>query len=160
MFAQAEALASEFFDGDMAAAFSMAQGLEFDVEQLARVNMRFRSEQVSSIAYSETVVPPRVAQSPVQAQKEPQFANTDPIIADPLVASPPAQEAAETVEPDNAAVNRYFDALSDFLRSIGEGFESKSQRYHYSESFKLTLHSAVMHTVGTEAQPESESDTR
>lgn len=46
VFAQAEAIADEFFNGDLAAAFDMAAGIEFDSEQLARVKMRFVSSRL------------------------------------------------------------------------------------------------------------------
>jgi hypothetical protein len=49
VFAQAESIANEFFNGDLAAAFDMAAGLEYDTEQLARVGMRFREKLVSNV---------------------------------------------------------------------------------------------------------------
>ncbi len=179
VFSQAEAMANDFFDGDIAAAFSMAQGFEFDVEQLARVNLRFRSQQVSDIAYRETIVAPAAPQpaferlpsttptesaelpevtaapvpAPVQeavpAQKPAPVQNAVPI----QEVTPVTEAAAIAVQPDPVAVageaapERYFDALADFLRSLGEGFESRSLRYHYSESFKLQMLESVMHTM-------------
>ncbi len=156
VFAQAEAMANEFFDGDVAAAFAMAQGLDFDAEQLARVNMRFRSQQVSNVAYRETVV--QRAPEPREPAPVPAPAELPPVVApvelpEPALVTPEAvaeEVPAVVADVEDDALTGYFDQLSDFLRSIGEGFESGSFRYHYSESFKLTLLESVMHVVAPE----------
>ena len=177
VFAQAESMANEFFGGDLKAAFSMAQQFDFDADQLARVNMRFRSSQVSNIAYSETVFRPGpqiealpVAEiadrpaaaaappNPPQAEAVPQVAvepvkvdDTEAVANDDVaqVTPEPAQQAVAAQSDD--AVSDFLGALSDFLRSLGEGFESGSVRYQYSESFKLTLLNAALHTSESEA---------
>lgn len=55
VFAQAEQIANEFFGGDLAAAFESAEGFEFDMEQLARVNLRFKMQQATEISYAGTI---------------------------------------------------------------------------------------------------------
>jgi len=170
VFAQAEAIADDFFEGDLAAAFSMAQGLEFDTDQLSRVNMRFRSLQVSNISYAETVVRepvPRVIDGPatpvagplpvlnkatVDSGPQP-AAESDPVAAAPVV-EPSAEDAPPQVTSNDDALVEFLKSLSDFLRSVGDGFESGtvSLRYHYSESFKLDLLKAVMHSSADDSE--------
>jgi len=65
VFARAEQIADEFFGGDIGAAFNLAQGFEFDTEQLARVNMRFKMRQVSDVSYAQSIRP--AAPTPVEA---------------------------------------------------------------------------------------------
>ncbi len=166
VFAQAEMIADEFFEGDIGAAFNVAQGFEFDTEQLARVNMRFRMRESTSIAYAETVraIPAPPVEAPVIAPPvvevpSKEFAEIDPV---PLPVAPdnevPEVTAAEqpeasTVESplNTSALENFLDALGVFLRSVGEGFvkadAEASFRYHYSESFKLEMLRAVLHTV-------------
>ena len=175
VFGQAEAMANEFFGGDLAAAFSRAESFDFDAEQLARVNMRFRSQQVSTVAYRETIVAQEPAAVPAPSTTpvyEPAPPRTDsapePVAVTPSElpsAEPKPVQADETAapvaspEPDESALSRYFDQLADFLRAVGEGFEAQSFRYHYSESFKLTLLNAVMHTVAPEPVASEQSDS-
>ncbi|MDJ0701140.1 MAG: hypothetical protein QNJ07_14930 [Woeseiaceae bacterium] len=171
VFAQAEAMASEFFNGDIGAAFAMAEGFEFDVEQLARVNLRFRSQQVSDIAYRETVVAPVAGPSesaPEPAAVAPQPgaerspSSTPPEPAKLPEVTPAVEDAAPVEQPvaaddiGESALEGYFDALSGFLRSLGEGFESSSVRYHYSESFKLRMLESVMHTMAPDESADAE----
>ncbi len=166
VFAQAEMIADEFFEGDIGAAFNVAQGFEFDTEQLARVNMRFRMREATSIAYAETVraipaapietpvISPPVVEIPTNGIAEPDPI-TRPVVPDteaPTVtaAEQPGPETA--VSPlDSSALENFLDALSVFLRSVGEGFlkadAESGFRYHYSESFKLEMLKAVLHTV-------------
>lgn len=53
VFAQAESIAGEFFDGDLGAAFSQASGLQFDAGQLSNVNLRFRSREVTRTSFAQ-----------------------------------------------------------------------------------------------------------
>lgn len=176
VFAQAEAMADEFFGGDIGAAFNMAQGFEFDSEQLARVNLRFRMQQSTNIAYAETVSAPAIVTQPAVESAAPVAAlpaNELPIATEqPQPASPVAAEqpqpaspvAAEQVIPDTAvgdvgtpvasALSGFFDLVSDFMRSIGNGFDhggNANVRLHYSESFKLELLRSVIQTNAPEA---------
>lgn len=164
VFAQAERIADEFFGGDIAAAFSLAEGFEFDSEQLARVNMGFKMKQESRIEYSESLrsanplpkpavvaVPESVPVIDVQAGN---VASAPVAVPDPVVAVLSADESApaeDTAPVPSSALSSFFDALGTFLRSVGEGFEagpsSGSFSFHYSESFKLELLKAVIHTV-------------
>jgi hypothetical protein len=187
VFAQAEDIAEQFFGGDLQAAFDLAAGFEFDTEQLARVKLRFRSYQSSSIAYTETT---RAAAPPLtsaDAQISPITAPRPVLVSAPVLtpipdATGPVATASESgasvtsssqpsLEPtvdapastpaksslvDLSAFNALFDALSGFLRSVGEGFERADEtsavsfRYHYSESFKLTLLLAAVNAVAPE----------
>lgn len=58
VFEQADAIATEFFDGDFAQAFEAASALAYDAEQLARVNLRFRSEAVTRLEAVQLVEAP------------------------------------------------------------------------------------------------------
>lgn len=99
VFAQAEQIANDFFGGDIAQAFSLAEGFEFDAEQLARVNMRFGMRQVSNISYTEAVRPAEIGpvSTPTVAAPEPAAA-PQPVSAPQPVASPigSAQPASST----------------------------------------------------------------
>ncbi len=180
VFAQAEAIANQFFGGDIAAAFDLAAGFEFDVEQLARVNMGFRSYQSTNIAYTETTrLAPTVAPA---IEPEPAAHDNAPVANTPL-AAPTIVETAQ-VETDHAAIppigqtpalppspptpassslSEFFGLVSDFLRSVGQGFEGSdgssatSVQLHYSESFKLTLLSAVLNVVAPEKSDDAAS---
>lgn len=166
VFAQAEMIADEFFDGDIGAAFNVAQGFEFDTEQLARVNMRFKMREMTNIAYAETVhaIPAAPIETPVIAPPVIEvpskgMAEIDPV---PLPVAPDSEvpKMMATEQPDGStsapaldstALENFLDALGVFLRSVGEGFvqanAESSFRYHYSESFKLEMLKAVLHTV-------------
>ena len=183
VFAKAEQIADEFFGGDIGAAFNLAQGFEFDTEQLARVNMRFKMRQVSNIAFAESVRPapltsvgtPAVA-APVSAERP--APETQPVVAPVTSAVPPVvtpavtpvelEPAVQPVETDvvapaapdlSSTLASFFDALSAFLQSVGEGFQAEmgsgSFTYHYSESFKLDLLRAVVNTVAPEASTDA-----
>ena len=169
VFAQAEQIANDFFGGDMAAAFDLAAGFEFDTEQLARVNMNFRMRQVTNVSYAELAGPTRLApaSSPAVAGTEPASTPSEarPVSDAPVTSAAPAAgvepeaepvaiETAESPAVDTFALSSFFDTLSTFLRSVGEGFEagsgSGSFSFHYSQSFKLDLLKAVIHTVAPE----------
>lgn len=165
VFAQAQLMADEFFGGDIGAAFNLAAGFEFDTEQLARVNMRFRMRQVTNVAYSEVANTPKF--SPIETQpvmgpesvsaplSEERPAGAVPVTVVPaeieVEEQPVAREAESKSQLDTSALSSFFNSLSAFLRSVGDGFEeasgSGSFKYHYSETFKLNLLKAVMHTV-------------
>ena len=175
VFAQAESIADEFFSGDISAAFNIAQDFEFDTGQLARVNIGFRMRQVTNVSYAEAARPatPAPALEPVVEQVSPvpvALANsalesftTPTTTATPVVELPvtfdgedvtetiaPA-ESVETAAPFADALSSFFEQLTAFIRTVGEGFAvgsaSASHSYHYSESFKFNLLKAVMHTV-------------
>lgn len=181
VFDQAQQMADDFFGGDIAAAFDAAQGFEYDSEQLARVNLRFRMRQSSNISYSETVSTqsrPAIASAAQPSQAEPPAltaANpapatdmpvatavtdtTQPVVSnEEAVAAPEVPSAAEPPALDDSALSGFFDLVSDFLRSIGDGFEYASGdsafRLHYSESFKLEL----LRTVINAAAPAGAED--
>lgn len=167
VFEQAEAIADEFFGGDLAAAFDMAAGLEYDTEQLAKINMRFRERQISSVAYAVTGTrPPSVAQDvdPVIAgPAKPIRESVDPV---PVVVAEPALEpvaattdaAPEASMPSNDAIDNFFDLLGSFLSSLNEGFESDSGRgsfrFFHSQSFNLQ----ILKTVFQVSAPENSGE--
>lgn len=178
VFAQAEMIADEFFGGDIGAAFNVAQGFEFDTEQLARVNMKFRMREVSNIAYSETIRRTPLAQPEapvvpapfVSAPSGPQPVVSRPVAA-PVIETPSEIDTQPVVEADGAdgpvaerpalpdpvaapeasALESFFDTLSAFLRSVGEGFEGSASeysfRFHYAESFKLEMLKVVLNAT-------------
>lgn len=166
VFAQAEAIADEFFGGDLAAAFNMAAGMEFDTEQLARVNMRFRERQVSQVSYAalQTASPqPAVKTAPEIVDKPGPVAPDVPV---PAAAEPVAEAVAVLEEPeaataadvpavDGKAIDGFIELLSNFLRATNQGFESGSFRYHYSESFKLEILKSVLQVQAPEESGEA-----
>ena len=167
VFAQAEAIADEFFGGDLVAAFDMAAGIEFDSEQLARVNMRFREKLESEVSYAttgpvlsrpvpkptplagttETVEPIR-AVPPIEPAPVAPTEIKQPITAVPVAEAPVAN--AESVTPGLAdgALDGFLGLLSDFLRGVSEGFEPEgnatSFRFFYSQSFNLEILRSVL----------------
>mgnify|MGYP001821692324 FL=1 len=98
----------------------------------------------------------RVADAPVTTMAPPATAPAEP--AAPSEPVTPGPALADT--PDvSSALASFFDALSAFLQSVGEGFEvgqgSASFSYQYSESFKLDLLKAVFNTAAPETSAES-----
>ncbi len=183
--AQAEQMANDFFGGDMAKAFSLAEGFEFDTEQLARVSMRFRMHQVSnvvSLAPAPALATP-MPTTPIGPEASPPVAAPESPVA-PISTAQPATDTPPPVVPDvletsdepvatrppevlasdkSSALSDFFYSLSAFLRSVGEGFgvagSGASFTYHYSESFKLSLLNAVMHTVAPEVTGDATGKT-
>ena len=170
VFAQAEQIANDFFGGDLQAAFASAQGFEFDAEQLARVNMRFRMQQHTAISYRETTSTPMMEANPepvaIERGSEKPVVQAAPVVsAEPETAdvvntsdTTPEPVAAEVTE-DAASItsngfSSFIESVSNFLRAVGEGFADQSGkqsiRLHYSESFKLEFLKAVFHTVAPE----------
>lgn len=175
VFAQAEAIANEFFGGDLAAAFDMAAGLEYDTEQLAKINMQFRERQMSSVAYAvsdtrpvvvaqdadpviagsakpivESVAPVPVAVATPASESESASTETAPVTSSEVA---PAVAAAS-----NDAMDNFFDLLGSFLNSLNEGFESDSGqssfRFFHSQSFNLQ----ILKTVFEVSAPEESGD--
>ena len=170
VFAQAEQIANDFFGGDLQAAFASAEGFEFDAEQLARVNMRFRMQQHSAISYRETSSiptveadsrPAAIARGPETPVVEsapvvnPETETADVVETSDMTAEPVAAEVTEDAAPiTNNGFSSFIESVSNFLRAVGEGFASQSDkqsiRMHYSESFKLEFLKAVFHTAAPE----------
>ena len=152
VFAQAESIANEFYDGDLSAAFSLASNLEFDVEQLSNVNLRFRSREVTTATYGQirerAVLPPALepqpAPPPAAKPEEPDRAAPGPVVS-PVTADvepratddivtpapdpvePPAQ-APQTADLLGAPFLEFFALLTDFLSSVADGFERAAER--------------------------------
>ena len=174
VFAQAEAIADEFFGGDLAAAFDMAAGLEYDTEQLARINMRFRERQMTTVAYAVFGTrPPGVEldSNPVIGPAKPIVESVEPV---PVTVATPASEsesastetapnassevAPAVASPSNDVIDNFFDLLGSFLNSLNEGFESgsgqSSFRFFHSQSFNLQ----ILKTVFEVSAPEESGD--
>ena len=158
--AQADAIAAEFFDGDFAAAFDMAAGIEFDTAQLERVNLRFREKQMSRVSFAELRQSPpaptpepdvgEVAIAPAPIPKQVPAGDVGP--ADEVAPEPaeviearPAAEP-EAPGPEGNALDGFLDLLADFLDRTNEGFPggADSYRFFYAESFKLELLKSVL----------------
>ena len=169
VFAQAESIAQEFFGGDLAKAFDMAAGIEFDTEQLSKVRVRFREQLDTALSFTSlrTVMPeavalPEPAPAPVIGVKPEPIPTILPVDeAAPDVVAPKASEVQDDAESSSeagsanaaaeapvaeGAIDGFLRLLGDFLRSVNEGFEleSGSSRYFYSESFKLGILKAVL----------------
>lgn len=175
VFQQAEAIADEFFNGDLAAAFDMASSLEYDVEQLSKVNMRFREKQVSSTSYAAIGIANPAPSSQLAATTDP-VSGPEPV--SPVPVDAPVEQARSVVSdeapvslatdiespaspevsvPLNDAIGNFMQMLSTFLRSVNEGFEleSGSARYFYSESFKLDILKTVIQVGAPEDSGEA-----
>lgn len=177
VFAQAEEIANQFFDGDISAAFDLATGFEFDTEQLARVRMRFRSYESTNISYTEStnsapaITAPTSPATPAASQAPAEVKPVDvtpepaqPTAEDQVVANTePSVEAPPAPAIDTSVFDDFFSLLSDFLRSIGDGFENAggsgeaSIRLHYSESFKLEILASVIHVTAPDDAEEPAS---
>ena len=167
VFAQAERIADDFFGGDLAAAFSQAAAIEFDSEQLARVNMRFREKLQTEVRYAAagpvlaqpapapaTTPEPAPVAEPVRAMPtiEPAVVKPtevkQPIAPAPAIEVPEAPKAVEKPSIDDNALDGFFGLLSDFLRSVSTGIESSAQnssfRFYYSKSFNLQILRSVL----------------
>ncbi len=154
VFAQAELIANEFFGGDVFAALDLATAFEYDAEQLSRVNMQFKSREVSTASYSEVRSAPVAAveddSAPVTVQAVP-AADVQPLatpIATPVEEATVAAEAP-VADDNQTALAGFFEMVSSFLRSVSEGFEGGadtgvSAKLHFSQSFKLEILKSVM----------------
>jgi len=174
---QAQQMADTFFGGDIGAAFETAGAFEFDSEQLANVNMRFRMRQVASISYAETVTrsalpddtaPPIGPAVTVDSTPKPAQASESvaPVADDVAAVETPVADvapvddevAAETPAIPADAMSGFFEMVGNFLRSVSEGFEggfgNTTIRFQHSESFKLSLLQSVIHAVA----PDEASD--
>ncbi|MGB5490254.1 MAG: hypothetical protein WBM76_05440, partial [Woeseiaceae bacterium] len=140
--------------------------------------MRFKMRQVSNIAFAESIRPAPLTSVGTPAVEAPAAAerpvpDAQPVVAPVTSAVPPVVTPAVTpveIEPAvqpvatdvvapavpdlSSTLASFFDALSAFLQSVGEGFQAEmgsgSFTYHYSESFKLNLLKAVVNTVAPE----------
>lgn len=144
VFEQAESIANEFFGGDLSAAFSQASDLSFDPEQLARVNLRFRSRAVTNTSYAQiretstrpvvdapvtpglTASPARPS-APIIIAPTPAPAKSVTDVAQPEAVAPAAVEpvsvpAVASGDLTSAPFQQFFDLLGGFLRGVAEGF--------------------------------------
>ncbi len=90
VFEQAEAIADDFFGGDLARAFDAASGLSYDAEQLSRVSLKFRERETTRVNFAQlgnVAVP--AFENPVK-----QPTTSDP--ADSLAALPPGKVVPDT----------------------------------------------------------------
>lgn len=167
VFEQAEAIAGEFFGGDLGAAFEMAAGLEYDTEQLSRINMRFRERQTSNVAYAAIgTSQPGVVEEPgpiIAGPTEPVVESVEPVAVPGPVSTSEAPEVVPEVTPEVSlpledAIDGFFNLLASFLSSLNEGFESDSEsgsfRFFHSQSFNLQ----ILKTVFQVSAPEDSGD--
>ena len=107
VFEQADAIATEFFDGDFAAALSAASSLSYDTDQLARVKLRFRSVETTNVTYAAAIAPPAVdepADVPVAAVEKPALpAAAAAVVARPTIVAAPKVEVPAPVAKAPAA---------------------------------------------------------
>lgn len=172
VFAQAEKLAEEFFGGDLNAAFEIASALEFDSDQLARVSMKFRSQQSISATRSvlESATPISVMEEPVtNTGGSIDLGNAGPVISDEVDAMPADVAAKDApVETDSTAgfgsLLGYLKSVADYLEDSVAKFVDANQRdtSHTKIRFEITesLRLSILRTVMTEIAPdkaESES---
>jgi len=138
VFATAERLADEFFSGDIGAALEIAAGLEFDSEQLARVSMRFRSEEKISVSQSIRQFGPAEAYEEIQGPQPLATSQAERIVpessAPQRVVNTPSVEAVapaassipgntEVVQDAAPAVPNFlagFDSLLNFLGKLAD----------------------------------------
>ncbi len=164
IFAQAEAIAHEFFGGDLAAAFDLASGLEYDTEQLARVSLRFREKQVSNLSFAaightganpvdDTEPVPVVTTNVAPPTSNEPSSNSE--IAPVVVTEPATDDVLPDTKPGppvvgDTALNGFLDLISNFLRAtsarFGEDFGNHTikTRFFYSASFKLEILKTVL----------------
>jgi len=184
VFKQAATIANEFFDGDLAAAVNEAQGFQFDADQLARVSLGFRSEQVTNARFASagTATPasvgadgsaPATTTSPSTAAVKSAAATVEPATSTLTTPTPgistavptidstvdPTNTAAPQAQADTSGLAQLFDQISSFLRSVAEGFQganadNASAQYHFSQSFKLE----ILKSVAEVAAPDTADD--
>lgn len=168
----AQEIADAFFGGDMRSAFESVSGFEFDSDQIARVNMRFRMQSYTQVSYAQSSTlapamskpvsePAMTADTPapaIAAETPAPAVAAEPDV--PAVAENPSAESSAPANPVVAidALQGFFEMVGSFLRGVSEGFEgvsgSATLRYHHSESFKLSLLQSVINTL---APDESEN---
>lgn len=159
---QASAIADEFFDGDLGAAFENASAFQFDTGQLQRVNLRFRVEEQQRVRYAEEVVrapepaqlaaPPAPDPSPVRPTVDlGPFINRPGPVGAPKPAEPsapvdPVQPPvaadvsdaaadvgpAEVAEPEAPAPAVDVDALNRFFSFVADFLEQSNVAFESS----------------------------
>lgn len=169
VFAQAEKLAEQFFAGDLNAAFEIAAALEFDSEQLARISIKFRSQQ--SISTSQTILQstPIVAgieDSAVNPVGSISTASPTPVIRG-VSESRPAEEIVED-SPAATGVTAGLASLLDYLKLVADYLEDRAAdplpqlqtqsrvRFDITESLRLEILRTVM-TGMTPAEAKGDS---
>lgn len=178
VFAAAERLADEFFSGDMGAALEIAAGLEFDAEQLARVSMRFRSEERITMSQSvrqfgaaevhddddgpQPVVTVTDANAQPRVGTVPVIEPVAPAVADTNVVGTETPQGSALTMPE---VTAGFDAMLKFLGMLADYLEQAAgvsgnrpvddahppeMRFEIGQSFKLEILRAVMSVTAPE----------
>ncbi len=187
VFAQAEEIASDFFGGDLAAAFSAASNFEFDNEQLARVKLRFRSREVSRVAYSEVVNSFTQAEPAANAADAADTPKANPVAApaakapatrpepvtvksagntEPAAASSPTEApAVPSIEDQLAAYDfaplfDFLDKIAGFLQNVAQGFEKRDddEGVDYQFHYSQKMKLEILKTVITVSAPTDAED--
>lgn len=151
VFAQAESIAGEFFDGDLAAAFSLASSLNYDSDQLARVNLRFRSQQVTSTRYTESITRSAPANPAVSADSADKPQTAGGVADDVVAASQPqavARPDAGRPAPARLVSKPTAAPVSDSTRSTPATITAAAQRAE-----RQTLSAEVGNSAPADAAP-------
>ena len=161
--AHADDIATEFFDGDLAAAFELAQDFSFDSSELARVKMRFGLNEVTKLRYAEATTDAGTRPAEDSAGPDAVLHDTATPVAAPV--SDVESDAVPAAAPDRASVHadsesgdpdsserQLENVIAGFLRTVREGFFAADEvgptQLHFSERFKLDLLQAVVRTIG------------
>ena len=116
--------------------------------------VRGEAVPVDSTPAASGAQPPAASVAEAIEQSEPLPPTADETPADSAVPVETGAPSTESSTLDSSALADFFGLLSDFLRSVGNGIGDASAgtsiRFHYSESFKLTLLKSVMQTMAPE----------
>jgi len=177
--AQAEDAANRFSATGGRSVEGLAATLNIDGEQLAAVDLRLRTRQTAKLDYSAVRVP-QAATTPSQSEPVPSTAqapatiapaadvgtaggaekiaqDTTAAVSGDAAGAPPAPHTPSHFASSASAVPPPADDphVVRFLHGVASGFGGNeggvSVRYHYTQSFKLTLLQAVAHVLAPDA---------
>jgi hypothetical protein len=177
---QAENAANDFFaSGASGVTDGLAAALNVDGEQLAAVDLRMSMRQTATLDYTAMRVS-QAAAIPAQGEPVPapaavataadistaaaaENAAPDNAVAVPgdAAGAPPAPDTPARAVSDAPAASAAANdpQIARFLHSVATGFGGNdggvSVRYHYTQSFKLTLLQAVTHVLAPDASETS-----
>lgn len=181
IFAQAEAIADEFFSGDVIAAFEIAAGLDIDQDQIARVRLRFsETEKIRVVqTQSETVADEPSAQlaalPPTETSGSTNETAAENVDSPPVTTSQTSRTDAQVV-PETGSIADLADTddllaaaqriVRNFITSVlrqtteissrinGRSNAPDSIRLDISQSFNLKVLQSVISTLAEDdAQP-------
>ena len=173
---QAVALADQFFEGDVGAAFESASALEIDGQQLAKVALRLKvSEQFTytgqaalapllSPSLPPTQTPTPAASVGFGAAQQATVVPNEPAAGIPSVntAAPPVEAGPRIDPPDVNTVDQpsvsldtpllaiiadFLTTLIDTLREIGNSEQSSDEEHGHQESIEFSLKMKIFTSV-------------